>query len=1183
MSAGRQSPRGQGLRPRLSPGGVRKNPRWSFAEKTTLRRQERLMRLISLLLLLILAGGGASLAFAAGENPPAALEIAAGPAELLALERQGRITVRALHAWGRLPGEYLQLAQRMHADAGLDLLGADLGRIRKWIARPEPLPAPATEALTALAMYMEKGDYLDWAPASAGAPLAPGAVARREGKRWIQPEGTLMEAGLAGGLTPPAPAPAAVPVAAGETAAGGDRGEVTAPSQEKAQPAPAAPVFIPDPDFPALPILAIERRRQLAAAKITAAAGGVMDSGDGLKVTVPPGALDRDRQVVIHAARVPPPAISAGVIGGQAAPLAVLQSWDVDLGPETGLLPAALELSVDVTAYPTKRYPLLAPAISTDGRTWTRLPAERRGNSLVFQTRHCSPVTLLGLSQAAAVVLPIAAVTYLVYDRVDEFPSRYNEHAPFISLDDQPEGFAIYWSKKVPGADPQTGFRDAKGYLQALEKLIEPYRGKEIDLFSNIHMGYKVRSLQRQYLMPDSVRKLEEALTVARDYLKSRNITKPLLTLPVYVVPSLKENSGHIHNPWSGRRYMIISAQLGEGPMNTTALHELFHHYQTGYVWIDRNGHLPLMEASALLMEREAMPRYKNGKPPRPYNETEGLALAQFAAFRHGLDGPAQWEEKTVRTFGYGLTWFLEYLRDEHWVKREKKKAEDFHAALLSTWGANKHNAIHKALAWAAGGDNADLAKALADFAENFVLKGPVDKCGSRSPYGARYNACPLSDSPYGAGFAPQGLPDATVDLAKNPVQQIDDAFIRPWSIQFLKIAGVPNGKAVAAVEIPREWFPKEGPKRSVFVREGAKETEVAEFDDEAPQGSPSAWASLSLNEDAFLYVVDSGQTGSGWVYDYQPARILLLEPPANIESKVENGKLRLKWQAPAAAKAAQEMAYFAYIDKNRVGPLQVTGGDPGLGAKVLQSTRFGKIIQAFDGGPKLEAAIAPADVPSWSGAETPPVAMVSAIAIGRDGDGKTVFLESPRSDIVGGGNAGNYRMELSLDSLGTTNTVCREKVHSWRFDGFRNQPFTIHVGAGGAFTFSGQWVDPNPNIGNSNGHYDVKGRGTFSDKKVTLEGTFTVSHHWTDEGAEECDKDTTDINTSGTFKGEGEYKQGIWFGHRVSGEWTSSTSRHYCAHGQNGKCVEWKTDSGDCSGKLNPLISAIEAFTRLP
>ncbi|NLC70784.1 MAG: hypothetical protein GX751_05430 [Desulfuromonadaceae bacterium] len=1124
------------------------------------------MRVVSLLLLLVLIAGGESAALPVAESSSEAVEIATGPDGLLELERQEKVTVRALHAWERLPAEYLRLAQRMREETSLDLLGANLQRIQEWIVRPEPLPAPIKEALRKLAAFLEKGDYLDWSQMSGDGRLAAGTVARRGGKRWIQPEDAVMAAGLAAASTPPGPTSSADPASARKAATGDDQGELTAPGPEKV--AAPAPVFIPDPDFPALPVLAIERQRQLAEAKITAAAGGVIDSGDGLNLRVPPGALDHDRQIVIHAARVPPPSISAGVIGGQTAPLEVLQSWDVDLGPETGLLPEALELSVDVSAYPTERYPLLAPAISTDGRTWTRLPAERRGNNLVFETRHCSPililtldVSLFGLAGATAVALPVAALTYLVYDRVDEFPSRYNEHAPFISFnwDEQPEGFEIYWSKKVPGANPQTGFRDEKGYLQALEKLLEPYQGKETDLTTNIRLGFKIRELNRQYLMPESVRKVEEALKIAQRYLKTRNIKKPLLTLPVYIVPSLKENSGHIHNPWSGRRYMILSSTLDERTIYTTVLHELFHHYQTGYVWIDRKGHLPLMEASALLMEREALPHYRNAQPPILYNETEGLALAQFAVFRHGLDGPAQWEETTVRTFGYGLTWFLEYLRDEHWVKREKKKAEDFHAALLSTWGANKYNAIHKALAWAAGGDDQSLAKALADFAENFVLKGPVDKCGSRSPYGGRYNACPLSDSPYGAGFVSQGLPDATVDLSKNPVHQIDDDFIRPWSIQFLKIQGVPGGQAVAAVEIPREWFPAEGSKRSVFSREGAKETDVAEFDDEAPQGSPSAWASLSLNEDAFLYIVDSGQTGSGWVYDYQPARIVLLEPPANIESKMENGKLRLKWQAPAAAKkVAKEMAYFAYIEKNRVGPLTVTGS-----------------------GPLLEAAIAPEDAPFWSGAETPPVAMVSALIIGQGDDGKTVYLESPRSDITGGGNAGNYRMELSLNSVSKPDQ-CDEHskdktVPDIFFHGFTNQSFTVHVGTDGGFAFSRQWTDSYGEESMVN--LTVNGRGTFRDKEVKVEGSYTYAYYW----KEKNDEAYQQVDASARFKGGGKFNHGIFFGHKAAGQWSSNGVVHYCPTRTNGKCQGWKTDYSQCSGKLNPVVSSIDSFTRMP
>jgi hypothetical protein len=93
-----------------------------------------------------------------------------------------------------------------------------------------------------------------------------------------------------------------------------------------------------------------------------------------------------------------------------------------------------------------------------------------------------------------------------------------------------------------------------------------------------------------------------------------------------------------LHNPWAGRRYMLVGANAGSAIIWTTALHELFHHYQTGYVWLDRTSHLPFLEASALLMEREAIAPYADAA--KPFNAGEGLVLAQMLVYRNGLDGP---------------------------------------------------------------------------------------------------------------------------------------------------------------------------------------------------------------------------------------------------------------------------------------------------------------------------------------------------------------------------------------------------------------------------------------------------------------------------------------------------------------------------------------------------------------
>lgn len=66
-----------------------------------------------------------------------ALEQATGPQDVLALETQGKLTVRALRAWNRLPPEFMDLAASLRREQGLDLLGAELETIQAWIEEAE--------------------------------------------------------------------------------------------------------------------------------------------------------------------------------------------------------------------------------------------------------------------------------------------------------------------------------------------------------------------------------------------------------------------------------------------------------------------------------------------------------------------------------------------------------------------------------------------------------------------------------------------------------------------------------------------------------------------------------------------------------------------------------------------------------------------------------------------------------------------------------------------------------------------------------------------------------------------------------------------------------------------------------------------------------------------------------------
>lgn len=705
--------------------------------------------------------------------------------------------------------------------------------------------------------------------------------------------------------------------------------------------------------------------RELGAATIRADRGGTVEARDGLVIRVPPRALPDTRRITIREARVPDPEGIAALIGGGEARLETLASWEIDAGPAADPFPG----EVEVTAVVAEGSVPLYAAISIDGVRWSRVATTVDGNRVTFRTRHFCPVTIVGLLQATGVVLPVVATAYLVVNRADELPSRFHPYAPFVGVDVNPKGFQIFWSKSLRGVDRRTGFKDERRYVAEVERVVRDYSaagargGAEA-----VAMTAEINALKRAHLMPDKVREVEEALRFAESYLASRKIAVPALSLPVYVVPTLGKDAGMIHNPWAGRRYMMVGADAGREIVWTTALHELFHHYQFGYVWLDRTSHLPFLEASALLMEREAIPAY--AAAGKPFNAGEGLVLAQMLVFRNGLDGPREWKEQYVRMHGYGLTWFLEYLRDEKYAgPGSAKDPEAFHAALLTEWGRRWTGALHKGLQWAAGSER-ELASAWLEFARTKVLEGRVDTCGSQTPYGRMYKSCPLMDSPY-AAHSEYGLPASKLDLARTPVVTIGDDAIRPWSIQFYEITarGVP--KSVAVLRVPRAWLPATGPSRGVFLRQSADHARpdpIADVD-LAAASHPDAYATLPAGAPSYAYVVDTGQSGSGWFSSNSPMTVFLLGPPTGVRAKVSGKTATITWSPPAAA-ATPGLVHAVRVH--------------GAGGKAVRTVPISatSVDLAIDSSPLT-------------------IRLASAVEIGRDASGEPMYLESPLSDPV--------------------------------------------------------------------------------------------------------------------------------------------------------------------------------------
>jgi len=167
--------------------------------------------------------------FVAGTLAAAGLETAVGPEALLGLERDGKVNVRALRAWGRLPDRYVSLGQALRNDAGLDLLDADAATLSGWITRADggdAALAPVRDELAELLGFMERGDFLDW-EAAADASLKPGALLRQSGRRWVHGAGD----GSAGMAVSSAPAGQNTAKSAGRMLFDGDMTEVWLPYQ----------------------------------------------------------------------------------------------------------------------------------------------------------------------------------------------------------------------------------------------------------------------------------------------------------------------------------------------------------------------------------------------------------------------------------------------------------------------------------------------------------------------------------------------------------------------------------------------------------------------------------------------------------------------------------------------------------------------------------------------------------------------------------------------------------------------------------------------------------------------------------------------------------------------------------------------------------------------------------------
>lgn len=965
--------------------------------------------------------------------------------------------------------------------------------------------------------------------------------------------------------------------------------EAPVPSQVESEDRPLQTI---DYGIPEIPPINAPRIRELARQTIQASSGGQIVA-DGVSLNFPPGSLDQNREIVVH--EVEPPTIDGMTLlnaqTGETVPAELGLAYEVDCGGETDLFPGEIEISIDLKKLREQGKRPLYPVISIDGKTWLSLPHSIEGDRMVYRTRHFSvTAVVVGFS------IGIPLVGYFIVG--DELPSMFHEYAPFVRLGFagdakiDPVGVEIYWSKRMPDADPDTGlvsqspaaFEAARNAF--VDSFVEKHGLKAVAKSAwpdeiNRRFDFEEAQLTRRMLMPEKAKTIEDAVDFARNYLEvKRKFTRPFFNLPVYIVPKLPGYDGYLHNPWSGRRYLCLAGNLDAGVINSASLHELFHHYQAGYVTLSRNSHLPMEEAAALMMEREAAPCYQQAG--KPFDIKSGMRLAQYIGYRHSLkSGPDVffWQEKPIRNFGYSLTWLLEYLKTQRVgdnaatppcsadiesfrVPLDPADPLTFQYDLFEEWKVTKYNAVFKVLVWAAGGTEEALGKHFLNFAKDKVLAGDIETktAGASNPYWKQYgdpnsNVKIFSDSPYkGSGTMDTGLKPQFFDFGKEAAVEIGDDLLTAWSIQFFKCISPKRPHARLVVMVPLKWFSAEGNSRGVFLREKAEDETVMDINevDEAPIQSDFAVGTMDFDSDSFVYIVDTGQTGSAYFSSLPPAKVFVLEPPSKIEVKPEGKMTAITWQPPPAAggpditaRGPVDFDYILYVNGTRSRPL--------------------KPLRDMLG---YRASISPDDIVSWSGAEMPMVEIATAVEIGKDVEGNPVYVESKKSDPVGSTPGGLYEMVLEID---TRDKGCENMLEYYRFFTF-TVTLPCEVKSDGSFTFMNSWK---ADSGSAPVTHRIQGSGTFLGDHLKIEGRFHTETQY------EINRTQVRQVQKGTFSGEGEYKMSIWFGHKVEGTYQASINRTYCTKYDSGECVDWTTDSSECTGVLSKLLCEIISFTK--
>ncbi len=668
-------------------------------------------------------------------------------------------------------------------------------------------------------------------------------------------------------------------------------------------------------------------RGEVALVKTFSRDGGVLAVPGGPQIALDPGTLSGEVTFSLRPAQTAP----LTLVGGPPQGLSLGYVWDVDLGGAALGAPARISFDLPREAR-SGDVLLVRPVFSRSGINWTPLPYRRQGDTLLFEVPHFS---LLGIV-VITLLAPLIPVAFVYFHGGEQWPDStlFNAEAPFVAdLIPDPTGFHIAWTHLL--GDGKTGVRDPAGLAAAETAAKTRFTTAEAAIFQDRDRSLaspKLSEVERakilmdadrrmdgarsdlekalakakaDYLVPESVKLIREGLVFGRSYLLSRGFSSPDM-LDVFVPKNCGKDDGTLNNRYWGRNYMMVGASLDRDDIFSTTLHEQFHHFQGQYLTAGK-ANIYLAEASAALMEREAADHYR---------QRAGVAIFSDNRFLNGLKEGLN--GKPIKTYagdagpfqrlGYGLSWFLEYLRDQ-WAKQPGNLSADFHQKFLTQCKVlGGIPSPVAAFSWGAGGNLPALGKIFASFAREAVLDGMP----SHTLYEKKYGI-PLFDSTLG------DVHDV-LSFDTKAVQEITDAMVKSWSIQFFRLdppkilSGEPMPRLV--LSFPAEWFDASSTAgRQIFLRMRSGDAALSL---DTPPGKDYAGV-VSFDAARYLYVVDTGQTGSGYWYDYKPGMLVCLEAPRELTASLRNKTLEIVWQEPRLAKEKPELVTGYRIQVRRL------------------------------------------------------------------------------------------------------------------------------------------------------------------------------------------------------------------------------------------------------------------------